>query len=85
MAMDPARRRALYVAVQTVLAGETVENCAGALCDSLGAVIGFASDTPEEADQLARGLAEDIIKNMADNWDYTRELRGAARIVGRNV
>jgi hypothetical protein len=77
--MSSARgARALYLQLQTLLAGHSTKDALQALCDSLSSVAGFAVDDLATAEQLIDELAPDIKKTIRENWDYLSEVRAAA-------
>lgn len=81
--MDKAKRFEIFMQLQTVAAGNRVEDGMAAAGDLLGAMVAFAADTPEHADRLIDLWAEDLKRDVHENWSETREARGRAVAVAR--
>ena len=74
---SPSRQEA-YEKVQWALAGYTVPDALSAVTDSLAAAVGFASDSPEEADALIDSLAAHAKRSLRENWGYLQNMKRAA-------
>lgn len=80
---DPARRRALYLQVATLVAGNPVADAIGALADNLAQAAGFASESPAAAEELLRGLVDDMARHLRDGWPAILEAKARARALSR--
>lgn len=80
---DPEERRRMFMALQTVIAGENAVVGVAALSDALGAVIAFLCDDQAEAHAFCRTLIEDINRDITVNWQESREARGQALVNAR--
>lgn len=80
--MSDARRK-LYEDMQMLIGGHPLDVVVGALCDSLGAAIGFVAADMPQAEQMVNEIPADIMRCMRDNWDYIRSLRAKSHGTGR--
>lgn len=81
--MDPAKRNEIFMAMQMVVAGETVEVGLTACLDFLGAIVAFSAETPEAAADLLETCLADVQRAMRENWAETREARASAYLISR--
>mgnify|MGYP000860938334 CR=1 FL=1 len=83
MRSDPGRRRALYLQVATLVAGNPVADAIGALADNLAQAAGFASESPAAAEALLRSLVDDMARHVRDGWPVILEAKARARTLNR--
>lgn len=80
----PHSRYEIYVQLQTVLAGNRVEDSLAATMDSLATIAAASFATVEEIDSFIDTAAEDMKRHVRANWVATREHR-AALLAGNRI
>ncbi len=75
--------QSLHEQIQLILSNHTIEVAVTAMAKSMVAVIGFAANTPEHADDLVDSLEHQLKRDIRANWDYIQSFRAqGAQVTG---
>lgn len=80
---DPAARREMFIALQTIVAGQDALVGVAAVADTLGAIVAFICKDQDEAKAFLTTLIDDVSRDVVDNWQTSREARAQAVVAAR--